>query len=78
MDCELSEVFEVKVGMHQQSVLSPFLFAVAVDVAVEIAREGALSELLYTDDLVLMSVKIEELRNMFMKWIEVHEMDRGS
>ena len=37
MDCELSEEFEVNVGMHQGSVLSPF-FAVVVDVVTEFAR----------------------------------------
>ena len=45
MDCELSEVFEIKVEMHQGSVLSPFLFAVVY--VTELAREGAQSELLY-------------------------------
>ena len=49
VDSELSEEFEVRVGMHQGSVLSPFLFAVVVDIVT------ALSELLYADDLVLMS-----------------------
>ena len=53
VDSELSEKFEVKVGMHQGSVLSPFRFAVVVDVVTEFAREGALSELLYAGDLVL-------------------------
>ena len=65
MDTDLSEEFEVKVGIHQGSVLSPFLFAVAVDVVTEFAREGALSELLYADDLVLMSETTEGLRNKF-------------
>ena len=38
VDSEL-EKFEVKVGMHQGSVLSPFLFSVLVDVVSEFARE---------------------------------------
>ena len=38
VDCELSEESKVTVGMHQGSVLSPFLFAVVVDVVTEFAR----------------------------------------
>ena len=59
MDSELSEEFEVNVGMYQGSVLSPFLLAVVVDVVTEFVREGALSKLLYADDLVLMSETID-------------------
>ena len=59
VDSYLSEEFEVKVGMHQGSVLSPFLLAVMVDVVTEFAREVALSQLLYVDDLVLMSENID-------------------
>ena len=70
---ELSEEFEVKVGIHQGSVLSPFLFAVVVDVLSEFAREGALSELLYADDLVLMSETIEGQWNKFLKLKESFE-----
>ena len=62
VDCDLSEEFEVKVGMHQGSVLSPFLLAVVVDVVSEFAREGVLSELLYADDLILMSDTMKGLR----------------
>ena len=43
MDSELSEEFEVNVGMHQGSALSPFLFAVVVDVVTKFARKVALS-----------------------------------
>ena len=39
VDSGLSEEFDVKVGMHQGSVLSPFLFAVVVDVVTEFAIE---------------------------------------
>ena len=38
--------------------LSPFLYALVVDAVTEFAREGALGELLYSDDLVLMSEMI--------------------
>ena len=47
--------------------LSTFLFTVVVDVVTEFAREGALGELLYAEDIVLMSETIEELRNKFIK-----------
>ena len=70
MDSELLEQFEVNVRMHQGSVLSPFLFAVVVDAVTEFARVGALDELLYADDLVLMSDIIEGLRDKFLKWNE--------
>ena len=36
--------------MYQGSMLSPFLLAVMVDVVIEFARDGALSELLYADE----------------------------
>ena len=46
---------QVKVGMHQGSVLSHFLFAMVVDVVTKYAREGTLSEVLYADDFIMMS-----------------------
>ena len=73
MDYELSVDFEVDVGMHQGYLLSPFLFVVVVDVVTEFASVGVLSELLYADDLVLMSGTIEGLRNKFFKWKEAFE-----
>ena len=36
MDSELSEQFEVKVGMCQGFVLSPFLFAVVIGIVTDI------------------------------------------
>ena len=73
VDSELSEEPEVKVGMHLGFVLSPFLFALVVDVVSEFATEGALSELLYADELVLMSETIEGLRDAFLKLKEAFE-----
>ena len=73
VDYELSEEFYVKVGMHQGYVLSSFLFVVVFVVVTEFAREGALCELLYADDLVMMSETIKGLRNKFLKWKEAFE-----
>ena len=50
-----SEEFEVKVGVHHRSMLSPLLFAIVADVITENARRGVVNELLYADDLVIMS-----------------------
>ena len=55
----LSEDFEVNVEMHQVSLLPPSLFALVVDVVTEFAGEDALSELLYADNMVLVSETIE-------------------
>ena len=53
VDRELSSSFSVKVGVHQGSALSPFLFIMVMDVLTEDVRNGSLMELLYADDLVL-------------------------
>ena len=65
VESELSEEFEVKVGMYQGCLQSPFLSSEVVDIVTEFAREGVLSDLLYADDIVLMSEIIEGLRNKF-------------
>ena len=70
---ELSEEFEVKVGLHQGSVLSPLVFVIVVDVVTESVRNSLMSELLYTDDLVLTSETMEGLREKFWKWKEAFE-----
>ena len=72
VDSELSEEFEVKVGMHQWSVLSPFLLQLWWMFSLN-GHERVLSELLYADDLVLMSETIEGLRNKFIKWRKAFE-----
>ena len=54
-DDGLSQSFEVKVGLHQGSGLSPLLFAAVMDVVSSETRSGLPSELLYADDLVIMA-----------------------
>ena len=69
VDSELSEKIENKVGMHQGSALSRFLFAVGVEFVTELAG-GVLSEVLYADDSVFMCETIDGLTNKFRKWKE--------
>ena len=70
---KLSEEFEVKVGVHQGSTLSPLLFVIVVDMITESVRNGLMSEMLYADDLVLASETMEGLREKFWKWKEAFE-----
>ena len=67
---ELSEEFSVQVGVHQESVMSPLFFAIAVDVISENAAEGLMNEILYAEDLVLMSENNENSKEKFLKWKE--------
>ena len=46
----LSESFEVKVGRHQGSKLSPLLFVTILDALSEEIRRGLPWEMLYADD----------------------------
>ena len=55
---KLSKEFLVQIGVHQRSVLSPLLFAIALDVILENTREGLIKEILCADDLVLISERI--------------------
>ena len=60
-----SEEFEVNVGVHQGSVLSPLLFAIVVDDITENARRGVVNELLYADH-VLMSETMGKLKGKIL------------
>ena len=58
----LSEEFGARVGVHQGSVISPLIFAIVVDAVSEQAIKGRLNEILYVDDLVLMSENLKDVR----------------
>ena len=62
---EFSEEFYVAVSVHQISVLSFLLFAIVVNVVTENAREGFMKEILYADDLIVMSEMMEGLKEEF-------------
>ena len=54
--------------MHQGSVTSLLIFAIVVDAVTKQARKKPLNEILYVDDLVLMSDNLEDLRERFQRW----------
>ena len=68
-----SKEFEVKLGVHQGSVLSPLLLAIVVDVITENTRRGVVNELLYADDLIIMSKDMEDLKEKFWNWKDALE-----
>ena len=44
MDCTISQEYDIKVRIQQGSVLSPFPYAVVVDIVTDMAREAVQSE----------------------------------
>ena len=69
-----STEFEVKVGVHQGSVLSPLLFVAVMEVVTRGVKEGLSWELLYANDLVLMAQSKEELREKVLQRKECMEL----
>ncbi len=63
-----SEEFEIQVGVHQGSALSPLLFIVVMEEATKDCRRGDPWELLYADDLVLTAESKNEVEEMFREW----------
>ena len=55
-----SEEFEVKIGIHQGSVLSPLLFIIVLEALSREFRSGVPWEDLYADDLVIVTAFLEE------------------
>src|SRR6267154_710183 len=64
-----SEGFEVKVGVHQGSVLSPILFNIVMQAIADNFKAGLPWELLYSDNLVLLADSRAELERRLMEWI---------
>ena len=72
--CEVySEEFEVKVGVHQGSVLSPLLFIIVLEALSREFRSGVPWEDLYGDDLVIIAELLEECVRRLLTWKEAME-----
>ena len=71
-----SESFQVKVGLHQGSALSPFLFVTLMDVLTEDVRLELPWAMLYADDIAMCMVETADLNVNLEAWREKLE-DRG-
>ena len=68
--CEYSEEFEVGVGVHQGSVLSPLLFLIVLEALSRDFRVGVPWELFFADDLVIIATSLEECVERVKAWKE--------
>ena len=68
-----SEEFEVKVGVHQGSVLSPLLFIIVLEALSREFHSGVPWEDLYADDLVIIAESLEECVRRLLTWKEAME-----
>ena len=69
----LTEDFEVRVGLHQGSPLSPFLFSIIMDVLTKDVREEAPWDMMFANDVVLCRENKEELGVSLERWRKVFE-----
>ena len=66
--CGNSKGFQVKVGMHQGSGLSPLLFVIVMEAISTEFRVALPWELLYADDLAVIAETEEELIKRLNEW----------
>ena len=65
---DYSDEFEVKVGVHQGSVLSPLLFIIVLEALSQEFRTGCPWEMLYADDLAIVDTSLDSLIERLTKW----------
>lgn len=65
--------FGVKVGLHQGSVLCPFLFNTVFDVLTKGVREGTPWDMMYADGVMLLSETKEGIKRRLDEWREALE-----
>ena len=63
-----SEAFDIRVGVHQGSALSPLLFITVMEEATKLARGDGPWKLLCADDSVMTAESKEEVADMFNSW----------
>ena len=67
MGLKLSEKFQVQVGVNQRHMFSLPVFLIVVEVIMEYARRGLMTEIIYVDGLILMRKSMLNLIENFLK-----------
>ncbi|KAK3519975.1 hypothetical protein QTP70_009631 [Hemibagrus guttatus] len=63
-----TEEFNVEVGLHQGSALSPFLFAIVMDQLSEEVRQQSPWTMMFADDIVICSESREQVEENLERW----------
>ena len=63
-----TESFKIKVGLHQGSALSPFLFAVIMDRLTDEVKREPPRTMLFADDIVVCEETMEEVERRLKSW----------
>ncbi|MCJ8741831.1 hypothetical protein PDJAM_G00075300 [Pangasius djambal] len=63
-----TEEFNVEVGLHQGSALSPFLFATVMDQLSEEVRQESLCTMMFVDEIVICSESREQVEENLERW----------
>ncbi|KAK3533132.1 hypothetical protein QTP70_008813 [Hemibagrus guttatus] len=63
-----TEEFNVEVGLHQGSALSPFLFAIVMDQLSEEVRQESPWTMMFADDIVICSKSREQVEENLERW----------
>ncbi|KAK3538041.1 hypothetical protein QTP70_027394 [Hemibagrus guttatus] len=63
-----TEEFKVEVGLHQESALSPFLFAIVMDQLSEEVRQESPWTMMFADDIVICSESREQVEENLERW----------
>ncbi|KAK3535567.1 hypothetical protein QTP70_016844 [Hemibagrus guttatus] len=63
-----TEEFNVEVGLHQGSALSPFLFAIVMDQLSEEVRQESPWTMMFADDIVICSESREQMEENLERW----------
>ena len=69
----ITEPFLVKVGLHKESTLSPFVFIVIIEEISKSIWKTVPWCMLFTDDIVLVAETKEEVNNNLEEWRQVLE-----